>query len=344
MRVGVVCPYDLTAPGGVQQLTLELAAMLRRTGDEVILVGAGRDVDNDPGRMFVGRSLRVTVNRSIAPVTLAPGSWRRTRSALTEVDVVHIHEPLVPLVGWAALGVDRPVVATFHADPPRWATAMYRRAPGLGSRMRQRVLTAVSATAAAAIPGSWGDVRVIPNAIDVAAYRPPVDRVALRVCFLGRDEPRKGLDVLLEAWPLVRAAVPQAELKVMGASRSEQIPGVEYLGRVGGDEKKRVLASSMVYVAPNIGGESFGIVIAEAMAAGCAVVCSDLRAFRDVVGSVARIVRAGDRDSLAEAITSLLVEPGLAEEMGQRARQVVSRFDWAVVVDEYRQAYHDALT
>jgi phosphatidylinositol alpha-mannosyltransferase len=185
-------------------------------------------------------------------------------------------------------------------------------------------------------------VEIIPNAIDTAAYDLPVGRVERRVCFLGRDEPRKGLDVLLRAWPTIREAIPGAELKVMGADRAGPVEGVDFMGRVTGGEKNRVLASSLVYVAPHTGGESFGIVLAEAMAAGCAVVCSDLPAFRDVVRDEGRLVPVGDVDALASEVIALLADPAAARSLGEGARATVRRFDWGVVGDLYRQAYRRA--
>jgi phosphatidyl-myo-inositol alpha-mannosyltransferase len=348
MRVGIVCPYDLSAPGGVQQLTTELAAEIRRRGDEVVLVGAGRHAHDmpqiDETTVRAGRSFTIRANRSRVPLTLSPLSWRRVRRALAEVDVVHVHEPLVPLVGWVALGSRRPTVATFHAAPPHWVHRVYRWAPIVGRRLQRAVLTAVSETAAQALPSGWGPVEIIPNAIDTSAYDLPVRRVHRRVCFLGRDEPRKGLNVLLEAWRRIHEAVPDAELKVMGADRRQSLPGVDFLGRVTGGEKNRMLASSLVYVAPNTGGESFGIVIAEAMAAGCAVVCSDLPAFRDVVDGDGRLVPVGDADALAEEVIALLSDPTAARALGERGRASVKRFDWATIVDRYRQVYRRALS
>lgn len=343
MKVGVVCPYDLSSPGGVQQVTLELAGELRAGGDEVTVVGAGRYASHAPGRddttVMAGRPFRVRANRSIVPLTISPLSWGRVRDALAKVDVIHVHEPLVPLVGWTALAVDKPMVATFHADPRGWVTSAYRWAPLVGRRLRRAAITAVSSTAAAAIPRSWGQVSIVPNAIDTASYRPPVGRVERRVCFLGRDDPRKGLDLILEAWPAIREQVPSAELKVLGARRDDAIPGVEYLGRVSEGEKKRILASSQVYVAPNTGGESFGIVVAEAMAAGCAVVCSDLGAFREVLGGAGRLVPVGDVPRLAGEVGALLRDPEAARTLGDAAIAAVARFDWAVVAAAYRRIY-----
>lgn len=343
MRVGLVCPYDYTAPGGVQQLVSDVASGLQARGHETVVVGAG-STDEEPrvGEVLVGSIVRIEANDSVAPVALSPASWGRVSDALADVDVVHVHEPLVPLVGWSALRTGKPTVATFHADPAPWVHRAYRALPVAGM-MRRSVVTAVSPTAAAAIPESWGPVEVIPNAIDVASYDLDAERVPTRVAFLGRDEPRKGLDVLLEAWPAVADSIDGAELKVMGSDRPVALPGVEFMGRVGGDFKKRVLASSTVFAAPNTRGESFGIVVAEAMAAGCAVVASDLPAFRDVAGSDATYTTPGDSAELAEAIIDTLENPASAAAMGQRARARAGRFDIAEIAARYEAVYHLAL-
>jgi phosphatidylinositol alpha-mannosyltransferase len=341
VRIGIVCPYDLDSPGGVQQVAIELAAELRTGGDEVVVVGPGRPRSGDPGdgAIRVGGSLRVPANRSRAPLTLSPLSWRRVRRALAEVDVIHLHEPFVPFVGWVALGIDRPMVATFHADPPRMVAGVYPWLPFVGGRFREMALTAVSPTAARAVPDDWGPVDTIPNAIHVDSFRLSVPRDPMRVCFLGRDEPRKGLDVLLEAWPTIREQAQGASLTVMGADRGGGTGGVTYLGRVSGPEKSRVLASSQVLVAPNTGGESFGIVLIEAMAAGCAVVCSDLAAFLDVVGPNARTFPAGDASRLAREVAALLGDPESARALGEAGREASQEYDWAVVAERYRAVY-----
>jgi phosphatidylinositol alpha-mannosyltransferase len=348
LRVGLVCPYDLTVPGGVQQVTVELADELRRNGDEVVLVGGGnRSSLGAEGlgetTVLTGASVRVRANKSVAPLSMTL-SKRPLREALAEVDVVHVHEPLIPTLGWLALALDKPTVATFHADPPGWARSLYKTSSFLGRRLRRARLTAVSETAAAAIPAAWGSVRIIPNAIDTASYALPVGKVIRRVCFLGRDEPRKGLDVLLQAWATIRERVPEAELEVIGASRPGPEPGIEYKGRVSEGEKKTALATSLVYVAPNTGGESFGIVIAEAMAAGCAVVCSDLPAFRAVLGDTGRLVPVGDVNRLADAVCALLSDPDEALSLGRSAQHRARMFDWRVVGAAYRQAYEEALS
>lgn len=348
MKLGLVCPYDMGVPGGVQQLVSDLADQLRANGDDVIVVGAGSTAfEGAPAEeglsVAAGPALSVPGNRSAVPVSIAPASWRRVRSALRDVDVVHVHEPLIPLVGWAALAADKPTVATFHADPPGWARTLYKWAPLVGRRLRRATVTAVSPVAAAAIPQRWGPVEIIPNAIDVDSFALPVSREMRRVAFLGRDDPRKGLDIVLDAWPDIMRARPDAELIVMGADRGVPPPGVVYLGRVTGEEKRRVLASSAVYVAPNTGGESFGLVVAEGMAAGCAVVASDLEAFAAVLGDAGRLFPVGDSGALTQEVATLLGDPEEAQRLGEAGRERVKRFDWSEVAAAYRSAYAEAL-
>lgn len=338
MRIGIVCPYDLAVDGGVQQLCSELATRLTAAGDDAVLIGPS----SDSGAL--GRTITVRGNRSTVPLTLAPRSISATRRRLAHVDVVHVHEPFVPLVGWAALRTPKPRVATFHADPAPWTRRLYRAGAGLGnSLLADSVLTAASPVAADALPDRWGEVSVIPNAIDVPSYRPEVARHPHRVAFLGRDDPRKGLGVLLEAWPAIRAEVPEAELRVMGRGRPRSLPGVEFLGRVDEGEKRRTLASAAVMVAPNLGGESFGITVAEAMAAGCAVVASDLAAFAAVLDGNGILVPTGDPSYLARQVAGLLADPDRIRSLGRRARESAARFDWPRVLDRYRTAYESAV-
>jgi phosphatidyl-myo-inositol alpha-mannosyltransferase len=198
--------------------------------------------------------------------------------------------------------------------------------------------------AAEGIPRRWGPVEIIPNALDVPAYRlPDVARLPFRVTFLGRDDPRKGLDVLLDAWSEVFAAVPRAELVVAGASREIAPPGVEFAGRVGETEKRRLLASSAIHVAPNTGGESFGIVVAEAMAAGAPVVASDLPAFLNVMAGCGVHVPVGDSPALAGTLIRLLGSPEELQRMGDAGRSRVNAFDWPSVLSRYIDAYERAI-
>ena len=349
MRVGLVCPYDIGRPGGVQHLTGELAEHLISTGDEVVFIGAGKTwFHGGPGvddvTVPAGRAISVKANRSVVPLTLSPASWRRVSQVLEEVDVIHVHEPFIPVVGWTALSSEKPTVATFHADPPPWVHRLYRLTPGLTRIMQKTEISAVSPTAARAIPDDWGQVTIIPNAVDVASYDLPTGRIERRVAFLGRNEPRKGLSVLLDAWPVVLDSLPDAQLMVMGADQGEPMPGISYLGPVSGGEKKRLLSSSRVYVAPNLGGESFGIVLVEAMASGCAVIASDLPAFVEVTDGAAVHVPAGDATALAHAIIDVLGDDELASRLGKAGRIRALAFDWPDVLASYRRLYRQALS
>lgn len=333
MIVGLVCPYDLGVPGGVQQQVRGLESALSGRGIDVRVVG--------PGPGGAGGSRRVPANRSLAPVALSPAAVRRTRRTLREADVVHVHEPLVPMVSLSALGA-RPLVATFHSDPSPRMRRLYRvlHRP-IDRLLRGAVVTAVSPVAASALP--WRSVEVIPNGVEPPPETEQVDRDPRRVVFVGRDEPRKGLDVLLEAWPSVRSAHPDAELVVVGADRGDPPDGVVYLGRVSEDDKWRHLRSSTVAVAPNLGGESFGIVVAEAMTAGCAVVASAIPAFRAVAREAARFVPPSDPQALSQEILRVIGQPGEAMRLAEAGRRLAADYRWETVADRYLDAYRRAL-
>lgn len=339
MKVAVVCPYDLGLPGGVQQVAIDLVDRLNDLDHHAWLVGPGHRA----GARSVGSTVGIRANASVAPIALGRSVGSAVRSAIADADVVHIHEPLMPSVSTAALKSTLPKVLTFHADAPRWVGRLYRLLPAATKRAIQAaVVTAVSPVAASALPHAFGSVEIIPNGIDIAGFGGQ-RRLPTRATFLGRDEPRKGLGLLLDAWPRVRAAVPSAELVVMGVVRDHALEGVRFMGRVDEGTKRAVLASSAVHVAPNTGGESFGIVVAEAMAAGAAVVASDIPAFRAVLAGTGVQVPVGDADALAEAMTSLLNDPQRAKRIGESGRQRARQFDWSVVVDRYLGAYRRAL-
>ncbi|MCJ7726043.1 MAG: glycosyltransferase family 4 protein, partial [Acidimicrobiia bacterium] len=298
------------------------------------------------GTRHVGRTTRVAANRSQAPISLSPRTPARVRAAVGDADVVHIHEPLMPMTSlgvlWSAVP---PRVGTFHADPGAVVRGVYRGAAPVLRRLTGRlaVVTAVSETARSAIT-RFADPRIIPNAVDVAGFRSAAgERDPLRVVFIGRDEPRKGLDVLLDAWPRVRADHPYARLRVVGAARERAPEGVEFLGRVSGDQKRSELASAAVLAAPNLGGESFGIVLIEGMAAGCAVVASDLEAFRAVAGGAAVFAEPGDPGALAIGLSKLLGDPDRTLAAAEAGNRLVERYDWSRVVDAYLGAYRDAV-
>lgn len=342
MRVAVVSPYALDRYGGVQSHTRQLVAHLRESGVDAWLVGPGRD---GPGGFEhrVGGTVQVRANRSEAPVAVSPLAAARLQRVLAGADLVHVHEPWVPLAGWAALVGDAPRVLTFHADP---STRVRRAYAALARPLRTLVgragaVTAVSGKAAGAIAPFCPDPVIIPNAVD----RTPgaVGDRGPTVAFVGRDEERKGLGVALAAWPEVLAAVPRATLRVVSDTRRAALPGVEFLGPLDDAGKLDVLGSSAVYVAPNTGGESFGITIAEAMAAGCAVVASDLDAFVDVVGGAGVHVPVRDHRRLAAEVVRLLQDPELLAGMQVAALARVEAFTWEAVVPRYLELYRSVV-
>ena len=343
MRIAVVCPYAFDAPGGVQDQVARLVRWLGDAGHEAWAVAPGDG--GPPGTRSIGSFRTLPVNRSRAPVSVDPRAIGRVGEAVADADVVHVHEPFVPMVSLGSLLASTPPrVGTFHADPSDAVRTAYRIAApllDLASR-RLRVVTAVSQVAASAVERLPG-IRIIPNGLDLEEYPSSDDPDPQRVMFLGRDEPRKGLDVLLQAWPLVRRSVPEATLRVVGAVRTGGPEGVEFLGRLDGDEKRAELGAAAVLVAPNLGGESFGIVVAEGLASGCAVVASDIPAFRAVAGDAAAFVSPGDPVGLAAEIARTLGDEEARLAMSAAGVRRSALFGRDVVLPAYLAAYRDAI-
>ena len=336
MKVGLVSPYDLSKPGGVQAQVLGLASAL---GSDAFVIGPG--LPEGVAGLDLGHSVAVPGNGSMAPISLDPRL--RKQIADSPVDVLHVHEPLMPTVSWSALRAGQPVLATFHADPSGVAAAAYRLVGGQLRRLlgpNVQAVSAVSETAARVLKGI--DHHIIPNGLDIEVYQLGLERIPKSVAFLGRDEPRKGLDILLDAWPAILAAQPEASLRVMGGKRD--LDGVEFLGRVDDETKAGVLSSSAIYVAPNTGGESFGIVLVEGMAAGAAVVCSDLAAFRDVGSDAVEYFETGSSVDLARAIIELMSEPDRIARLSESGIERSMQFAWDIVADRYRKLYESILS
>jgi phosphatidyl-myo-inositol alpha-mannosyltransferase len=334
MRVAVVSPYDLGRPGGVQNQVMELVKHIRSAGHEAWVVGPGAPTGEG---IDIGRTVVIPANGSRVPICLSPSAVGRTRDAVAEADVVHLHEPLMPVVGPALLSHDIPMVATAHAAAPRWVRSLYRMTPRRW--WTGRVITAVSKEAAAALPMS---PTIIPNGLAVSAYRLAVEKHPYRVAFLGRSEPRKGLPVLLAAWPQIHEAFPSSELVVLGATGVDG-NGITFKGRVYDEVKLRELAASSFYVAPNLGGESFLITLIEGMAAGCAAVATDLPAFRDVAGEAAVYFQRGNPEALATAVIELMAQPAEKQRLSSAAEARVGRYDWSIVMPRYLEAYQAAI-
>lgn len=342
MKVALVSPYDLGLPGGVQDQVVQLSHWLLDLGHESIVVGPG---DSGPeGAVLLGSTRGIKANRASTPIAVNPTISRRLKSAIEDADIVHIHEPLMPFVSIAATAVDtHPTVGTFHADPPTWARVGYRVGSPVWRRVIDRidVVTTVSSVSESAI-APFVDARVIPNGIHIASYGGG-EKSPNRVVFLGRDDERKGLQILIDAWPSVLEFVPDAELVVIGATRDDPVASVTYLGRVDDADKRAELAAAEIFCAPNLGGESFGIVVAEGMASGCAVVASAIPAFVDVLDGSGMLTPPGDVSRLAETLVSLLTNSHLMREKQRLALAAVARFDGSAVACQYVNAYEDAI-
>lgn len=343
LRVAVVCPYAFDVHGGVQDQVRRIVGWLRDSGHQAWAVAPGES--GPEGTRHLGAFRTVPANRSKAPISVDPRVLRRVGAAVADADVVHVHEPFMPMVSLGAVMADTPPkVATFHAHPEGAARRAYRLARPVLSRLASRIAlgTAVSRVAAAAVEDVI-PVRIIPNGIDLSEFRSDGDGDRRGAVFLGRDEPRKGLDVLLQAWPLVRKDAPGAALRVVGASRESGPAGVTFVGPVSEADKRAELSRAAVLVAPNLGGESFGIVVLEGLASGCAVVASDLAGFRAVAGEAAAYVPPDDPVALATMIAGLLGDRERRRALAETGRRRAEMFDREVVLGAYLLAYEEAM-
>ncbi|MEU5544516.1 glycosyltransferase family 4 protein [Streptomyces sioyaensis] len=364
MKIGIVCPYAWDVPGGVQFHIRDLADHLIRLGHEVsVLAPADDDTPLPPYVVSAGRAVPVPYNGSVARLNFGLLSAARVRRWLQHgaFDVIHIHEPASPSLGlltcWAAQG---PIVATFHTSNPR-SRAMIAAYPILQPALEKiRARIAVSEYARRTlVEHLGGDAVVIPNGVDVdffASAEPKAEWQGRTIGFIGRiDEPRKGLPVLMKALPAILAEVPDARLLVAGRGDEEEavaaLPAemrsrVEFLGMVSDEDKARLLRSVDVYVAPNTGGESFGIILVEAMSAGAPVLASDLDAFAQVLdqGEAGELFANEDADALAASAVRLLGDPGRLGELRERGSRHVRRFDWSTVGSDILAVYETVMT
>lgn len=338
MKIGLVSPYSFDRPGGVQNHVLGLAAWLRTRGHDVRVAGPGHHSEITS----LGRALPIRFNGSVARICVDPRVPFRLRAWADGLELVHVHEPFVPLVGLAATRLPVPVVATFHAATGR---RLHRVLRPLAGWLRTAHTIAVSEVAAAAPRALGLAPALIGNGIDVAGLTHAGVRDASLITFVGRyDEPRKGFSYLVEALHEVRLARPDAGLLVIGAG-AKRLPGIEFAGPLSDAERNAHLSRTSVFVAPHIGGESFGMVLIEALAAGADVVASDLPSFREVLtdehGPAARLVPPADPGALASAIGQALDAGPICSE--QRRRDLASTFDWSRIGPRVEAVYKAAL-
>lgn len=360
MRIGIVCPYSLDIPGGVQNHVKDLAEAMIARGHDVSVLAPTESADLPPYVVAAGRTVAVPYNGAVARMSFGPVVAARARRWLHDgdFDVLHIHEPATPSLSLLALwAADCPVVATYHSANDR------SRALSASAAILRPSLEKINARIAVSdysrgfqVTHLGGEPLVIPNGVYVDRFADAPDRPAWHgeqgtVAFVGRlGDPRKGFAVLARAFAPLAASRPGVRLLVVGSGDVEEARAllpepvrgqVTFLGAADEADKAAALRTADVYVAPNTGGESFGIVLVEAMAAGAAVLASDLPAFARVLddGACGVLARTGDADDLGRRLTALLDDPARRAVLVDAARHVVRRYDWSTVASQVLRVY-----
>ncbi len=375
MRIALVSPYSWTYPGGVTRHIEALAGQFFAQGHDVRVFAPYDPPDKLSARMHrgarpearelpewvvpLGRTIGIKANGAVTNLSPFPSAVTTLRRELRagDFDVIHIHEPHTPMVGYDALDATcAPLVGTFHCYSDNVVSNGLANVIAGAKRKLNRLHVRIAVSEAAAWTGRrfyGGAYRIVPNGVDVPAELPADDRnpgAPLRLAFVGQTVERKGLPVLLRAFEALRDHVA-VELVLVGAEPDEVAPlllegdrGITVLGKVSDAEKTAALASSDLLVAPSLGGESFGMVLTEAFAAGTPVVASDIPGYRDVVrdGTDGVLVPRGDATALAETLRDVAVDPARRKAMAAAAREHAPRYAWPTVAGEVLDAYHDA--
>lgn len=363
LRIGLVCPYGWDTPGGVQNHVRDLAEYLIAKGHFVSVLAPVIDESAVPDYVVsAGKPISIPYNGAVARVLFGPIAFSRVKHWISEgrFDLLHLHEPAIPSISllacWAAEG---PLVGTFHAAAKR-QKAIFAIGPILEpviEKLTARI--AVSEAARSTLTEHLEtDAVVIPNGIYADRYRD--GEVQERwsgnsLGFIGRfEEPRKGLSVLLDALPIIARFAPDVRVLVAGPGDSKNIESeidpqlrhrFEFLGRISEKDKADFLSSIALYIAPNTGGESFGIILAEALAGGAAVVASDIPAFDSLLGhgEFGALFQSENPQELAKVVIELLRDKQKRSELAHRGKDYAQRFDWDVVAEDIFSIYEMAL-
>jgi phosphatidylinositol alpha-mannosyltransferase len=382
MRIALVSPYSWSYPGGVTRHIEALARQFLAEGHHVRVLApfdppdrvaktlhrgaAPQPVQQPDYLVSLGRTIGFKANGAVSNLSITPYGVAKLHEELRggRYDVVHIHEPVAPLTGWVAADHTKlPLVGTFHSYSDNRVSNGIANLIG-ARRVLNRLHVRIAVSEAAAWTGRrWfgGHYRIIPNGVHldhdaIAAVLEHAEHLGdeapetLKIAFVGQAVERKGLPLLLRAFEALREHIP-TELTVVGPTQDELAPlmmdarGITVLGKVDEETKRQVLAEADVLCAPSLGGESFGMVLTEAFAAGTPVVASDIAGYRDVVrnGHDGVLVPRGDAQALAETLRALWHQPERLRAMGRAAAQDVERFAWPRVAGEVLKAYEDAI-
>jgi phosphatidylinositol alpha-mannosyltransferase len=362
LTIGIVCPYGWDAPGGVQAHIADLRHYLADQGHSVSVLAPTGDEDSLPDWVVsAGKPLAIPYNGAVARVLFGPVAFARVKEWISDndFDLLHLHEPAIPSISllacWAAEG---PMVGTFHVSAKK-QKASFAIVPILEpviEKLTARI--AVSEAARETLQAHLEtDAVVIPNGIYA---RKMIGKVRVEwsgetLGFMGRfNEPRKGLKVLIDALPIISRFLPNVRVLVAGPGDPEEFLSqidiqlrnrIEFLGRLSESEKADFMSSVGAYVGPNTGGESFGIILAEALAGGAAVVASDIPAFAAVLenGKYGKLFKSGDSTDLAKVIIELLRDRDARDEMAKNGQEYAAKFDWDVVAKDIFEVYEMAI-
>ena len=368
MKIALVSPYDYASYGGVTRHITHLAEEFQRRDHEVHIIAPssdGAEIQRPVPFHRLGTPVSIHTNGSVARISLGPRLSNELKQILASgaFDILHLHEPLLPALPLAVLRASRATnVGTFHAYRQSHVGYFYAK-PILRyffSMLHGRI--AVSECARDFVADTFpGDYRIIPNGIDPDRFKrpvPPIDWMndgRANVLFVGRLEKRKGLSYLLRAWGNVRREFPSARLVVVGAGGalehyrsfvgSRGSDDIVFTGKVSDEDLPRYYQSTHVFCAPSTGQESFGIILLEAMAAGKAIVSTDIPGYRDVVthGQQALLVPPKDAEGLAGALIHVLADPGLRARLGTAGSQTAQRFAWGRIADEVLDFYAETI-
>jgi phosphatidyl-myo-inositol alpha-mannosyltransferase len=363
LKIGIVCPYGWDTPGGVQNHVRDLAEYLIAAGHNVSVLAPVIDETKIPSYVTsAGKPIAIPYNGAVARVLFGPIAFARVRQwiAQGDFDILHLHEPAIPSISllacWAAEG---PMVGTFHAAAKR-QKAIFAIGPILEpviEKLSARI--AVSEAARETLTEHLEtDAVVIPNGIYADRYRDGVAQEKWQgntLGFIGRfEEPRKGLSVLVDALPIISRFAPDVRVFIAGPGESDEViesidPQLRsrftFLGKISEQDKANFLASISLYIAPNTGGESFGIILAEALAGGATVVASDIPAFDSLLnhGQFGELFESESSTDLAKRVIDLLRDEKRRIELGKAGKLHAQQFDWKVVADQIFSIYEMSL-